>query len=140
MVCFTFDDYEKYAYPYGVDIYLSQYKLLTSYWKRGLEILESERGNGQYEQLKRMAKTCYLHFKSAELLTRFSKLKNDIQANKQALLKTIDEEYETTKATYALAMTDATVGFEMTNHYYYNENRLLEKLLNLTALRERLEK
>ena len=54
------------------------------------------------------------------------------------MLACIDEEYAATKKLYELYSADATVGFEATNHYYYNANLLLEKMLSLIEMKETL--
>ncbi len=136
MVCFTFDDYETYVKPYGVDIYVNQLKKLLEKWEQGLKVLEKGDGNEAYLELKRCALAAYAHLKSSYNLTRFSKLKENAKENKDELLSILEEETLVTKLLYNLFSKDAKIGFEMTNHYYYNENLLLYKLINLKDLTE----
>lgn len=56
------------------------------------------------------------------------------------MLDCVEKEYKLTKLIYELISKDAKIGFEMTNHYYYNANLLLEKMLNLLSLKEQLTK
>lgn len=138
MVCFGFDDYETYVYPYGVDTYIRQYEKLTEKWKQGLSLLEKENGNANFEELKRCALACNAHFESARNLATLALAKRG-GLDKAAVERCIDNEMHATKAVYELICADAKIGFEATNHYYYNENLLLEKLLNLTYLKKELQ-
>jgi hypothetical protein len=44
------------------------------------------------------------------------------------------EEYQNTQRLLTLAAEDSSIGFEASNHYLYNENTLLEKLLSLDKI------
>ncbi len=138
MVCFTFDDYDFYTAPYGVDIYLELLKKLTDKWEQGLSLIENVKGNTLFEEFKRTAFSTYAHLKSAFNLTKFSKLKKDVKANKEDILLCIENEEKIVKMLYDLTLKDAKIGYEMTNHYFYNSNLLLEKLLNLNEIKESL--
>lgn len=138
MVCFTFDDYASYTPPYGVKGYISQMRLLTEKWKNGLALFKGESGNALFEELKRCAEAAYIHFRSAGLLAEFSVLKENIVENREKLLGCVKEELALTRSLYALVCKDAKIGFEMTNHYYYTPELLMEKVLNLTAVGDAL--
>lgn len=133
MVCFSFDDYDKYTKPYGIDVYIKLLSNLTSQWEKGLELLNKETGNKAYQELLDCALTAYAHFKSSLNLCLFSKYKVDVIKNREILLNCIESERELTKLTYELICRDAKIGFEMTNHYYYNYNSLMYKLINLES-------
>ncbi len=135
MVCFTFDDYENWTKPYGLPIYIAQYEKLTSGWEKGLSLLQKS-GNEAYEELKRYAKAAYIQFKAAENLAKFTSLKGS--ADKKALLPIIESERKLTESLLKLISEDAKIGFEMTNHYFYNRNLLLEKLVNLQEIVEKI--
>ena len=139
MVCFSFDDYEVWSAPYGLDVYINQYRKLCEGWEKGLEILEKAEGNALFSEYVRMAKASYLHLNSAFLHAEFVKLKKDVKANERRLSEIINAEYENAVGLYALMAQDAKIGFEMTNHYYYAPANLLEKLLNLNSLKKTLE-
>lgn len=136
MVCFTFDDYETYVKPYGIDIYINQLQKLTTEWLKGIELLKENTGNYAYNELLRCAIGAYCHLKSSYNLANFSVCKKDINKNKDKLLSLLKDEYTLTKTLYSLITEDAKIGFEMTNHYYYNANLLLYKLRNLTEIEE----
>ncbi len=138
MVCFAFDDLDRWTTPYGVDIYLSLMGELCSKWEEGLKLIDGLVGNSTTEEFIRCAKGAYIHLKSALNLATFSKCKSDVKVNYQTLKDCIDNEKKLTKALYELFIEDSKIGFEMTNHYYYNENLLLEKLINLKEIENEL--
>ncbi len=134
MVCFTFDDHELWTKPYGLDIYLSQMEKLCREWETGMAMLSPGEENAAYDELCRMARACYIHFASARNLAVWTKHKRELAKNRETLLAVIENEKNLTAELLSLIAIDARIGFEMTNHYFYNENLLLAKLLNLDAL------
>ncbi len=132
MVCFTFDDYENWTKPYGLEMYIKQFEKLTTRWQEGLKLL-GEAGNPAYEEFKRYAKAGYIQFKAAENLAKFTLLKKDVAKNRNALLSVIEKEKQLTASLLKLISEDAKIGFEMTNHYFYNRNLLLEKYMQLSV-------
>ena len=136
MVCFTFDDVEKWTSPYGVDIYISLMEKLCTEWEEGLKTLEKVRGNNAVKEFIRCAQAAYIHLKSSLNLAIFSKYKSDIEKNKLIFQQCVESELVITKELYKLVCEDAKIGFEMTNHYYYNENLLLEKISDVSRLAE----
>lgn len=137
MVCYTFDDYKNWTSPYGLDVYINQYVKMLEKWEDGLLLLKGLKGT-ETEELQRMAEVCKCHWGSAMRLAQFVKYKQGIAQNRKMLIECIDEEYAATKTLYGLYSQDATVGFEATNHYYYNANILLEKMLSLLEMKEAL--
>lgn len=133
MVCFTFDDVERWTAPYGVDIYISLMEKLCKEWEIGLKLIETLDGNAAVKEFIRYAKTAYIHFKSALNLAKFSKYKGDIKY-KKVLKACAESELKMTQELYALICNDAKIGFEMTNHYYYDENLLLEKMICINSI------
>ncbi len=140
MVCFSFDDNQTWSIPYGVNVYLQLMDKLCVDWEKGLKEIENIFGNRAVEEYKDCALACYCHFKSAYNLTLLSILKKDLKSNNKAIQECIENEYKLTQKLYELICKNATIGFEMTNHYYYNENLLLDKLINLKYCEEELKK
>ena len=131
MVCYSFDDYETWINPYPVEIYLSQYQKLLKEWERGLAVLKDEQRE-KLSQLKIFAKAAYSHFKSDYLQTKFSLLKRNIAGNKEEIKSLIEQEKENAKELLDLIYTNACVGFEASNHYYYTDRNIIEKILLLS--------
>lgn len=134
MVCFTFDDINKWTSPYGVDVYMSLMKNLCQDWETGLDIIENIEGNLAFQEFVSCATVAYIHFKSALNLLIFSQLKKDVKANNCLLKECLENELKITKDLYCLTIKDAKLGFEMTNHYYYSDNLLLEKIICINTL------
>jgi hypothetical protein len=63
----------------------------------------------------------------------------DFEGNKDLLKNILESELQLTKELYKLITEDAKIGFEMTNHYYYNENLLFYKMINLKNLENELK-
>ena len=139
MVCFTFGDLNKWTAQYGTNIYISLMSALCSEWKKGLDSIKNVQGNSATKEFVNCAKTAYIHFRSALNLAIFSSLKKDALNNKQTLINCLDSELEITKELYGIIANDAKIGFEMTNHYYYNQNLLLEKILNVLEIKEQIK-
>jgi hypothetical protein len=72
--------------------------------------------------MKRIAEAAYCLFRSTYLQAQWIQT-HDLQAAK--------EEFTNTQKMLALTAQDAAIGYEASNHYLYNENQLLEKLLSL---------
>jgi len=66
-------------------------------------------------------------------------LKNYGLVENKKIAKVIGVDERTlTKRLIKLVSEDAKIGFEMTNHYYYDQNTLFEKLLNLEYILEKI--
>ena len=139
MVCFTFDDYERWAKPYGLEIFTSQYAKLCDKWKSALDELNAITGNAAYEELKTMAAGAYIQFSEAYNIALLCKYKTDLNKYRDEIARLIEVERENTLTTYELVLKDARVGYEASNHYFFNSNLLLEKLLNLKELENQLK-
>ena len=138
MVCFTYDDYDTWCNPYPVDVYLSLAEKQLSLWGQGVEILKSVQGDAIVAELAVMAEASYLHFATLVQQTKFSVWKRDWKANASKILEVIQAERETAKRLIQLMAKDPRVGYEASNHYFYTQNTLKEKVLNLNALEAEL--
>ena len=138
MVCYTFDDYEFWSDPYGIDVYISQFKKLTERWAKAMKMLDEIDGNANFEEFKRCAEGVYLLMSATLNLAEFAKYKREPKENKQKLLEIIEKESKVAENMYELMAKDAKIGYEVTNHYFTNRQRLLEKLVNLKVLKEKI--
>lgn len=136
MVCFSFDDYENWTKPYPIDVYLSQYEKLLKKWQEGLDELARCAETKAIRELTIYAKTAYSHFLSDYLQTQFSFYKvND----RTRLPDILQREQENAIALLQLYYSDNKVGFEASNHYYYTERNLLEKILQMKKYIKKLK-
>lgn len=131
MVCFAFDDYENWITPYTYEIYLSQYKKLLKEWQKGIEILNQVKGDEAVDELLLFAKAAYLHFESDVLQTEFSYAKRNGMDVKDIVFR----EENSVKELIALKRKSPFIGFETSNHYFYKDRNLIEKLINLKRLK-----
>ncbi len=137
MVCYAFDDYENWTKPYSIEIYLCQYEKLLKEWEKGCTILEGTQGDSVSE-IKQFAKAAYAHFKSDYLQTKFSYLKQDKQKNVEALKKILVDEKANTSQLLQVVYQNAYIGFEASNHYFYTDRNLMEKILLIERLYKKL--
>lgn len=138
MVCFPYDAAEEYSAPYGAERYAAIMEQLADEWKKGIDLLPQKQ-QPHFRQIYRYAVVCYSHFLSAALYTRFIGQKKEKFSDRKAVLTLLDREYENVLSLYRLTSEDACIGFEASNHYFYNENTLLEKLINIKELRKEFE-
>ena len=137
MVCFAFDDYENWILPYDYQTYTSQMEKLLHLWQKSLKKLRALKGD---EKIKRMAlcmQTAYLHMESDYLQTQFSYYKR--LSDKQTLRKILKMEEKTAKRLLRLVLNDSRVGFETSNHYFYTERNLMEKIVCVRQLFDELK-
>ncbi len=134
MVGYPHDDIEGWKGKYPMDVFLSQMQKLVDGFKKGTKILEALPQTPILEEICTMAQTCSIHFESTLLQLLFNLKK---ETEKESLLPLIKRERELVKKLYEITCKDPRIGFEASNHYYYYENSLLEKLLNLKELEEK---
>ena len=85
------------------------------------------------------ASTAYIHFKADLLQTKFSYYKRDLAKYKTEIAELIAQEREITERLLVLAGENPAIGFEASNHYFYNDRTLTEKILETYALEEKLK-
>lgn len=139
MVCFAFDDYETWIGGYSYETYMAQYEKLLSAWEEGLALLSETSDSPLLQELKLCAETAYIHFKADYLQTKFSHHKRDIGRYKKELLEILGEEETITKRLLSFLDKMPVIGFETSNHYFYNERNLLEKILQTQMLKKELQ-
>lgn len=132
MVCYSFDDYESWITPYPYEIYVSQMEKLLDLWQEGIDILRDAEKNEQTDELLRLAIASRLHFKTDLLQTKFAKAKRE--DDKELMLLCIDGEKQTAAELLELMRLDARIGYEASNHYFYTERGLIEKIIRMEEL------
>lgn len=124
MIGFPFDDVDGWRGEYPAETMLDQFARLCKGWAAGVAALESV-SDGNAIAVKRIAQAALCHFDSV-----CNHLRWYLYRDRKAL----DLEYEDARTLIKLQAEDAAIGFEASNHYFYTENTLLEKLLNLRRL------
>ena len=136
MVCYSFDDYEKWIYPYSPEIYLSQLEKLITDWQAGCDALAVIPGVALVEEMLLFARVALAHFKSDYIHTRYAIAKR--AGDMETLLRLIDEERAVTQELLTLSAQSPLIGYETSNHYFYTERNLIEKLLQMDQMHQRI--
>ena len=107
-------------------------KKLLSLWQEGIDILSSAGRSDEVDELVRFARAARLHFKTDLLQTEFSRAKRD--SDKETMRLCVCEERQTAAELLELMRLDARIGYEASNHYFYTERSLIEKIVRMEAL------
>ena len=134
MVCFSFDDYKTYISPYPYDVYVRLYRKLLNRFEKAIAMLEKYISDKDILEIYTYMRVAYVHFKADLLQTRFSHYKDKPIKNKKILLDCLEKERDIAIELIELMAQDARVGFEASNHYFYTERNLLEKIINTDKL------
>ena len=129
MVCYAYDDYEAWIAPYPYEVYVGQLKKLLNGWERGIALLSDLPQTEKIAELVRYAKTAYAHFYADLLQTQFAKYKREQDVAKMRAC--VKAEKENAKGLLALLREDGRIAFEASNHYFYTERNLLEKIVRM---------
>ncbi len=136
MTCYAYDDLEKWRSIYPVDVFEKQFKLVSEKWEEGLALLGDEPS-----ELSDIAYISYMLFKSSYNQIRFIRLrdaylKNASEERRVQMRAIVENEREIAAKTYEIMCLRPAVGFEAANHYYFNRQMILEKLVNCDWLLE----
>ena len=138
MVCYSYDDYEKWIHPYPLEVYISQMEKLIRIWQTGCEALSAVEGDALVAELLLFARVALMHFKSDLIHTRYASAKRDLAVNRDLVLGLFAEEREVIKELLTLVVQSPLIGYETSNHYFYTERNLIEKLVQLDELEKKL--
>ena len=137
MVGFPYDDLEKWADIYPVEVYANQYKLLCNQWQKGVELLDKIRNKNQKtKELYAVSSAILCHFKST--LNHILFVKNRNENNFGQVLSVVQDEIENLEDFIKIKLSDSKIGYESSTHYFYTLQDLKEKLINLAFLEEKL--
>lgn len=128
MVCYPFDDAEKWRYPYGEKAFADLYARLSEKWNEGAELLKNMSGRGEkLEELITVSEACGIAFASAHRQFLFCLNREGKDPGINDLLRA---ERRDAKRMYELQRRFPAIGFESSNHYFFWSNNLFEKYLN----------
>ena len=136
MVTYAHDDYNTWRGKYTLSEWLGLLDSLLGEWKKGLALLEDVVGNTAFCELRRFAEVIYVNLRSAVVQARYNAARDAGEREKLPAL--LSEEKALTEWLYRLAASDARIGYEASNHYYFTQNSFLEKLINLDLLMREL--
>ncbi|NLM79091.1 MAG: AAC(3) family N-acetyltransferase [Ruminococcaceae bacterium] len=145
MIGFPYDDLKSWRSIYPEDVFINQLAKLCTDWEKGLDLLEKAPSEPRLEELKRVARAAWIHFKSTLLQARYVQLRDaipdeaDVEAyngfiRKGLIQDVIRQEGDLAAAMWQIIQKDSRIGFEASNHYYYTESSFKEKVLNTQYL------
>ena len=129
MVCYSFDDIDHYTSPYPPDVYISLMKKLISGFERGVSLLADIKGSPAACEMRLYAEVGLCHYKADLLQTEFALAKK--AGDKTEMARCITEEKQNAERLLSLMRLDAKIGFETSNHYFYTERSLIEKIVRM---------
>lgn len=144
MLGFPYDDLFSWTGDgyYPEDVFEAQFRKLSNIWLEGMEKLKMAEpliqadGLEHYNELYSVAEAAYCHFRSTYLQTAFIRRRGQGAAKVKPLL---EEEMELAVRLLNVVRRDSRIGFEASNHYYYTENALIEKIFNCQYLLDRMK-
>lgn len=121
-----------------------QFRKLSEGWRLGVQLLEAaaplvpEAHRPAIDDLLSVARAAYCHFRSTWLQIRFTRQRGKplTAPLHEELHAIVDEEKALALQLLDLQRRDSRLGYESSNHYYYTQTSLLEKVLNLHHLRQ----
>lgn len=143
MLGFPYDDLTTWRGPYPEDIFEEQFRLTTTGWMAGLDILQqnarfvAEKERGDYKEIFTIALAGYCHLYSTYMQIRFIRAR-DNGFDKTVMVTCLKQEIETAKRLYDIVLRDSRIGFEASNHYYYTLNDLREKVISCADILSKL--
>lgn len=143
MVGFPYDDLDRWRSIYPADVYISQNRKVADGFWRGAEILKSALEGETAPKVKslletdlRRAEGLKCHFRSVVNQASFVVARD--AGDKDAMRKAVDDELANVREFIPLCAADPTFGYESSNHYFYVPQDLLEKIVNLEAVKKGL--
>ena len=137
MVCYAYDDYEAWISPYPYEVYIAQLKKLLSGWEKGIGMLSALPQTEKIKELVRYAKAAYAHFTADLLQTLFAKCKRE--GDTAGMNGCVLAEKANAESLLTLTREDGRIAYEASNHYFYTERNLLEKIVRMGQFGEFLQ-
>ena len=129
MTGFPFDDVEHWIEPYRLPDVLEAFRRMCGGMERALEAAAPAKG-ARAEEWKEAAEVMRCNMQST-----YNQLRFISAADPRERLGYIENEEAVTKKTLSLMQKNCALGFEASNHYFWDVNILLEKLINLDYCR-----
>ena len=130
MIGFPYDDLDTWRSIYPREIFCAQFQKLVDKWTEGVAFMVPREGeNADFDEMLAMARGALIHFSSTLHQIKFvlAREAGDVPAMRAA----IDSERANVLDAIRLRAADSRFGYEASNHYYYAQINLAEKLLNL---------
>ncbi len=139
MVGWTYDDFEYYATPYPVGVFINQFEKILVDWEKGCELLATVKGDALADEMLLFARVAGNHFKAEILHAKYVFAKKKLPDSRDEMFDIIKEERKLCLEMLELVPQSTMIGFETSNHYFYTERDIIEKLVQLDGLEKELE-
>jgi len=137
MIGYPMDDLQSWRGPYPEHVFEKQIQILSDKWGDSVEELKEicpDTIAGR--TLLNYAQSAWCHFRSTYNHVRFVRQRENMSSPE--LRKILADEASLTMQLFELVRRNATIGFEASNHYYYTINDLMEKIVAMQILENRL--
>lgn len=137
MIGYPYDNLEKWASIYPVNVYEKEYGLLCEGWTKGFAKLQKLQGkHAELDEVILMAAAADCQFRSTYHHIQFVGRRDEareqgLELPRQELLYLIQGERKVVETLMALRMEDSRIGYESSNQYFYTMQDLREKMINL---------
>lgn len=138
MVCWSFDDYETWCAQYPAEVYLSQFKKTITAWEESCNILGEAAHDDLTEELRLYTRVSLLHARADYIHTRYAIVKRELPARREEMREILMEEQTVAEKLLSLIKRSPLIGYETSNHYFYTERDLIEKLIQIKQLLQEL--
>lgn len=147
MVGFPYDDITRWrGCLFPPEVFEEEFRRLSEGWAAGLDVLReaepdvTDEIRAAWDDLVNVAEAAYTHFRSTYLQILFIRLRDETRTPEtlRRMVDVLDEEIELALRLRTVVRRDSRIGFEASNHYYYTEWSLLEKVINCLQLKQEL--
>ena len=121
MVGFPYDDADSWRSIFPETVFRACLEEMVSKWEKGLELLDRGPDN-----IRIISEAVLLHFRS--VLNQFSFVCDRDRGTVRRVI--IEDERELALRLIGCVRKDPRIGFEASNHYFYTERNLAEKIIN----------
>nr|MBQ4317549.1 hypothetical protein [Clostridia bacterium] len=133
MVGYPYDDITRWRSIFPEEVFENQFKLMTDEWAEGLEVLkalpaELIEANPVLLELCDAAEAAYCQLRAEYLQFKFVRIRDGKEEGD--IIAVINEEEEVTARCADIAAHNPCIGYESSNHYYFNRTALMEKFVN----------
>lgn len=138
MVGYPYDDIEKWRSKiFTEEIYVGQIRKMVEKWNIGMELFkEIDLDSHPYlSELYDVSRACAIYFGCMLNQCEFVQNREDLSSCKDIVTKELALAHEAID----LICQNATIGYESSNHYYYNMGNLMEKIVNCNYLLDKMD-
>ena len=139
MVCYPYDDIDTWRSIYPREVYIDQMRKVSENWTKGANMLceaAKGKGNSMLKAFVTHTLAADRHFRSVYNQAKFvwTRDNGSIDTN------IIKDEIQLSFDVLSYMAIDPTIGYESSNHYFFTQNSLFEKILSCEYLLDKYTK